>query len=84
VLWGVGFIASLVSVFLRATKWPGIVDMAVILLSLTRPRPRPRPHTDEACFILDAPDGDSPGDAELQTLAAERCDAAFERRDGSA
>ncbi|KQR36903.1 DUF2510 domain-containing protein [Microbacterium sp. Leaf159] len=146
VLLGVGFVVSLVSVFLRGTKWPGIVGIAVsvlgsivaiavMLLSLsvaapgaTVPTSSPgssssdggepdesaaegaervyindlevghclplvewedevydlpvvpcdQPHTDEVYFIFDAPDGDFPGDAELQTLATERCDAAFE------
>ncbi|KQQ65682.1 DUF2510 domain-containing protein [Microbacterium sp. Leaf320] len=145
VLLGVGFVVSLVSVFLRGTKWPGIVGMsmsvlgsivaiAVMLLSLstaapgaTVPTSSPgsssdgeepdesaaegtervyindlevghclplvewedevydlpvvpcdQPHTDEVYFIFDAPDGDFPGDAELQTLATEGCDAAFE------
>ncbi|WP_431071754.1 DUF2510 domain-containing protein [Microbacterium phyllosphaerae] len=146
VLLGVGFVVSLVSVFLRGTKWPGIlgiavsvlgaiVALAVMLLSLsvaapgaTVPTSSPdssssddeeldgsategtervyindlevghclplvewedevydlpvvpcdQPHTDEVYFIFDAPDGDFPGDAELQTLATERCDPAFE------
>lgn len=146
VLLGLGFVVSLVSVFLRGTKWPGIVGIAVsvlgsivaiavMLLSLsvaapgaTVPTSSPgssssdggepdesaaegaervyindlevghclplvewedevydlpvvpcdQPHTDEVYFIFDAPDGDFPGDAELQTLATERCDAAFE------
>lgn len=36
-----------------------------------------QPHTDEVYFIFDATDGDFPGDEALQTLATERCDAAF-------
>ncbi|MEV7607886.1 DUF2510 domain-containing protein [Microbacterium sp. NPDC089320] len=36
------------------------------------------PHTDEVYFIFDAPDGEFPGDDGLQTIAADRCDAAFE------
>lgn len=146
VLLGVGFVASLVSVFLRGTKWPGsvgiavsvlgaVVAIAVMLLSLgvgapgsITPTSSPgssssdgeepdesaaegtervyindlevghclplvewedevydlpvvpcdQPHTDEVYFIFDAPDGEFPGDAELQTIATERCDAAFE------
>ena len=148
VLLGVGFVASLVSVFLlRGAKWPGIVGMvvgilggilavAVGLLTLgstgspstappaaTSSSPQPsdapspegtataeaetvvvaelevgdclplvewedevyelpivpcdQPHTDEVYFVFDAPDSDFPGDAELQTLATEKCDAAF-------
>nr|WP_201470224.1 DUF2510 domain-containing protein [Microbacterium hydrocarbonoxydans] len=36
-----------------------------------------QPHTDEVYYIFDAADGDFPGDEALQTLATERCDAAF-------
>ncbi len=150
-LLGVGFVLSLVSVFLRGAKWPGAVGMvvavlggvvaiAVMLLTLgatglssiaptstSTPRatqsaepddtPEDSPavegaetvtvnelevgdciplieweeavyelpivpcdalHTDEVYFIFEAPDGEFPGDDELQTLAAGRCDAAFE------
>lgn len=150
-LLGLGFLLSLISLFLRGTKWPGavglavavlgsIVAFAVVLLSFgatsqssiapsptasplpsqdsatggsgeESPRvegaeyvpvnelevghclplvewekevyelpiiPCDRPHTDEVYLIFDAPDGDYPGDDELQTLATDRCDAAFE------
>lgn len=39
--------------------------------------PCDQPHTDEVYYIFDAADGDFPGDEALQTLATERCDAAF-------
>lgn len=154
VLLGVGFVLSLISLFLRGAKWPGavglvvavlgsIIAVAVLLLSLgatsqssitTAPSATPQPsqdsgpgdtgasgeespavegaesvpvnelavghclplveweeevyelpvvpcdqpHTDEVYFIFDAPEGDYPGDDGLQTLATDRCDAAFE------
>ena len=39
--------------------------------------PCDQPHTDEVYYIFDAADGEFPGDEALQTLATERCDAAF-------
>lgn len=39
--------------------------------------PCDQPHTDEVYYIFDAEDGDFPGDDALQSLATERCDAAF-------
>lgn len=153
VLLGIGFILSLISLFLGGAKWPGAVGMgvaalgsiiavAVMLLSLgatglssIAPTPSASPgtsqnsgsddtgasgegspggedtetvtvnelavghclplveweeevyelpivpcdqaHTDEVYFIFDAPDGEYPGDDGLQTLATDRCDAAF-------
>lgn len=153
VLLGIGFVLSLISLFLRGAKWPGvlglvaavlggIVAIAVMLLTFgaaslsaiaptdtatpqetqgtdpddttTPPEdtggaegaetvtvnelevghciplieweeavyelpivPCDTPHTDEVYFIFDAPDGEFPGDDGLQTLAADRCDAAF-------
>lgn len=159
ILLGVGVVTSLVSVFLRGAKWPGITGMAlgalgavlalaVSLLTsgatasepvdapapVTTETPSPsaetpsdeptrepspstvatpppgaetvtfddlevgqcipymewteevsvlpivpcdQPHTDEVYYIFDAEDGDFPGDDALQSLATERCDAAF-------
>ncbi|WP_372967982.1 DUF2510 domain-containing protein [Microbacterium sp.] len=39
--------------------------------------PCDQPHTDEVYLIFDAPDGEFPGDDELQRLATEKCDAGF-------
>lgn len=39
--------------------------------------PCDQPHTDEVYEIFDAPDGDFPGDDQLQSVASERCETAF-------
>ncbi|WP_295102817.1 DUF2510 domain-containing protein [uncultured Microbacterium sp.] len=151
VLLGIGFVLSLISLFLRGAKWPGAVGIAVAVLggvvaiammlltlgasglssivptSTSTPQatqstepddtaegspgsagtetvtvnelevghciplieweeevyelpivPCDAPHTDEVYFIFDVPEGEFPGDDELQTIAAEKCDVAFE------
>ncbi|WP_091226178.1 DUF2510 domain-containing protein [Microbacterium sp. 3J1] len=39
--------------------------------------PCDQPHTDEVYLIFDAPDGEFPGDDQLQSIASERCESAF-------